>query len=680
MKKPVVSVLIPVYNVEKYLGRCLKSIMKQTLSNIEIICVNDGSTDKSAEILEEYSKKDSRIVIVTKENGGLPSARNAGLDAARGTYVGFVDSDDYIEPRMFEKLVNAARKNSSEVVICGANIFPEKPRADQWLYDTLSPAAGNYKKFDPEVLFERFDTTPFLWRVLIKRELIERDHLRLEEDIVIGEDKAFQCKVYSRAKGISIIPDKLYNYCWYRPGSLMSKQVYGKYVSRVHAHTKLVASIAADLAGQEMKPEKKEDTLKDFTDWSVPFIYDDFIYLPLKDKAALAPKLLEVWKEAGCFKYLRVLAEWKREAFKYISSFKSINAEASAPDISVIVPFDADSVYVEEWIENAVENAGDDIEFIIINNGMSSGNYIKIQKFLYKNPYIRLFNTPKHESYGKSLNTGIDLAAGRYISFMEVSDWYESGKDLSAWLSAAKKTSADICTCTLSLKNLPEDRAYKEIINSGGINPLELDFHDALYKKDFLVKNELAFEDASLMTGYLFFCRALYSKGKVTHFEKPVYVMRNLHHPDWISTGKCEKVLAALEELLDLSLEKKDAALHAKVFSMLNGDLLKRTIVNNTKPYVMPTAQCPEGENSQIKSVIPAFSIISKADLNLLYEAGYTENDHIIDIAFDMVTERQNFLNRGGIDAKTKGSGKTKRQNGRPKKEAQMKTAAVNNE
>ena len=87
MSKPLVSVLIPVYNVEKYLSRCLESILKQTLTQIEIICVNDGSTDGSLEILEKYQKEDSRIIIINKENGGLPSARNAGLDRAKGKYV-----------------------------------------------------------------------------------------------------------------------------------------------------------------------------------------------------------------------------------------------------------------------------------------------------------------------------------------------------------------------------------------------------------------------------------------------------------------------------------------------------------------------------------------------------------------------------------------------------------------
>ena len=102
---PQVSVIIPVYNVEKYLRQCLDSVINQTLEDIEIICVNDGSTDKSREILNEYAYKDSRIVVIHKENGGLASARNEGLKHVTGKYCHFLDSDDYIEKKLYEYAV-----------------------------------------------------------------------------------------------------------------------------------------------------------------------------------------------------------------------------------------------------------------------------------------------------------------------------------------------------------------------------------------------------------------------------------------------------------------------------------------------------------------------------------------------------------------------------------------------
>ena len=98
MQTPLISVIIPVYNVEAYLPRCLDSVIQNTYRNLEIICVDDGSTDGSPEILRDYAQRDARITVITKENGGVSSARNAGLDRATGEFVAFIDSDDFVHP------------------------------------------------------------------------------------------------------------------------------------------------------------------------------------------------------------------------------------------------------------------------------------------------------------------------------------------------------------------------------------------------------------------------------------------------------------------------------------------------------------------------------------------------------------------------------------------------------
>lgn len=104
-EKDKITVIIPVYNVENYLERCLKSILYNTYTNLEIICVNDGSTDNSKKILEDYSKRDKRVVVINKKNAGVSSARNAGIKIATGEYIAFVDSDDWIHEKYFEYLI-----------------------------------------------------------------------------------------------------------------------------------------------------------------------------------------------------------------------------------------------------------------------------------------------------------------------------------------------------------------------------------------------------------------------------------------------------------------------------------------------------------------------------------------------------------------------------------------------
>lgn len=114
MKRKLISIIIPVYKTEQYLKRCVDSVLNQTYQELECILVDDGSPDEAGKICDEYKKKDARIKVIHKENGGLSSARNAGLDIAKGDYIGFVDSDDFIHPQMYEMLVDVLEKQRAE--------------------------------------------------------------------------------------------------------------------------------------------------------------------------------------------------------------------------------------------------------------------------------------------------------------------------------------------------------------------------------------------------------------------------------------------------------------------------------------------------------------------------------------------------------------------------------------
>ena len=122
---PELSIIVPVYKVELYLRRCIDSILAQTFRDFELILIDDGSPDNCGAICDEYAAKDSRIIVIHQENQGVSAARNAGLDIACGTYLGFVDSDDWIEPEMYETMINTAKEKQVDVVVCGINYFEE---------------------------------------------------------------------------------------------------------------------------------------------------------------------------------------------------------------------------------------------------------------------------------------------------------------------------------------------------------------------------------------------------------------------------------------------------------------------------------------------------------------------------------------------------------------------------
>lgn len=193
-------------------------------------------------------------------------------------------------------MYSAAKKNDSDVVICGANIYPEEPHASQWLYDCLSPKSRYYDAFDPDILFKEQDLSPFLWRTLVSRRLIEKKNFRLDEDVQLGEDKAFQNKIYPYANSITVISDKLYNYCWYRPGSLMAENAYADPTLKVEKHVKLIEVMSADINKLPVSADSR--AMKgSFLKWIISFIYNDFIYCTQKQKKNCADRLVQVFED-----------------------------------------------------------------------------------------------------------------------------------------------------------------------------------------------------------------------------------------------------------------------------------------------------------------------------------------------------------------------------------------------
>lgn len=644
MATPIVSVLIPVYNVEEYLEKCIKSVMAQTLNNIEIICVNDGSTDGSLKILEKYKALDKRIKVVNKENGGLPSARNAGLEIARGKYIGFVDSDDYIEPQMYEVLVENARKNHSDVVICGANIFPENPRADQWLYDTLSPWYRHYEEFDSDILFKMIDTTPFLWRTIISKRLIDSHNFRLDENIVLGEDKAFQCMVYPYAKGITVIPDKLYNYYWCRPGSLMAEGVYNNISVKVQKHLKLVVSIANYISTSELSTQNKKKGIKNYLDWCIPFIYSDFISCNYNDKIQISKELMKCFTEVSAMQFWGQWEEWKQKQYKYIKLYEKAEP-CTEKQLSIIIPAEYEEKYMYEALKNIVEIADDEIEFIIVNNGMSHGDYGKLLKLMDKVLSVRLYNTTKHVSYAEILNTGIALATGKYVAFLEPQDWYESKEMVVDWFKYADTEKYDCCI-GMCIKKETTSCNYGQVVHyeKQNVGIWENDFCNVLFRTEFIKENKFLFKEYSVLTGYEFWVRVVLNAESIGFFNKYVYNKRRMWKQDWLKTEKIVQMLEGMESIVQKSIKYNKPFLHGKVYSMLNSDEIKNIIVNGTKMYYMPEGSCPNGENGQIDTLSKLYSIMQCADKNMLQIAGFDGNRGIYDLLYDVISERQKFL------------------------------------
>lgn len=214
----MISVIVPVYKVENYLRQCLDSLAAQTLDDIEIIIVDDGSPDGCPEICDEYAAKDARMKVVHKQNGGLLSARKAGVAASSGDYIGFVDGDDWVEPETFMNMHNAIIKYSPDMVLSdflcdyGDCIEPSDQCFEEGFYDRARLESEIFPKMLFDGRFYRFGVNPNCWSKLVKRELIEKNLSPVDERIRMGEDAAFIYPCMLDSQSITCVKTPTYHY------------------------------------------------------------------------------------------------------------------------------------------------------------------------------------------------------------------------------------------------------------------------------------------------------------------------------------------------------------------------------------------------------------------------------------------------------------------------------------
>lgn len=201
---PIVSVIVPVYNAEKYLHRCVDSILAQTFTDFELLLIDDGSKDNSGKICDEYAAKDSRVRVFHKENGGANSARNHGLDKAKSEWVTFVDSDDLISDNAFELMCSFSKKMNVDAVIANSE-YNGIINGEKWIRLLL----------DCKIRCE-------VWGVLYRRELIQKLECNIPASIVIGEDFLMNLECATKSSSIVLIPDRLYNYTQGQESSLVN--------------------------------------------------------------------------------------------------------------------------------------------------------------------------------------------------------------------------------------------------------------------------------------------------------------------------------------------------------------------------------------------------------------------------------------------------------------------------
>ena len=278
------SIVIPAYNAERYLKDCLDSVTAQTHAPYEVVCVDDGSTDATLNLLEERAARDSRFVVVTKENGGPSSARNAGIRAATGDFICFLDADDALEPRACERITDEIARTGCDCIVFGWSCFPPET-ANEWLRARTNVRDAFYPRFSEELLFDEM-TQPFL-RVAVRRDVLIDNGIAFDEALRVGEDAAFLFALYPRANATKLISDKLYRYRMPHEGSITTTAYDGSATKCVDDLNMLVVVF---------QDWKKAGLLRQHSGKLVHWLVNFFLYTALRQPAPLRDELAYSYK------------------------------------------------------------------------------------------------------------------------------------------------------------------------------------------------------------------------------------------------------------------------------------------------------------------------------------------------------------------------------------------------
>ena len=263
-----ISIIVPVYNVEALLPRCIESIMAQTKKEIEIILVDDGATDGSGAVCDDYAKKDERIRVIHKPNGGLTSAWKAGAKEAKGRYLGFVESDDWIDADMYQKMWESVCQYDSDMAVCGLVFDYEDPSIpkrneisnftkefyDRKELEALFPTLINDGRFFGRML------QPARVTKLYRRELVEKNMVLCKEEVTVGEDLQLTLPVIMDADSMSVVKEFYPYHYWFNQKSMTGKYD-PKYLDKIKVMDRRMKEISAEKAVFDFRPQLTNDFL-----------------------------------------------------------------------------------------------------------------------------------------------------------------------------------------------------------------------------------------------------------------------------------------------------------------------------------------------------------------------------------------------------------------------------------
>ena len=415
--QPKVSVIIPVYNGEKFISECMDSVINQTLKEIEIFVVDDGSKDKTPSILKRYARRDNRIRVITQKNGGAGAARNNALQYVTGKYLSILDADDFFEPNMLETAYKKAEETEADVVVFRCDNFNTETKeyypCTYSIRENLLPETQPFAGTDiPKDAFRLF--VGWAWDKLFRTEYIKKNGFYFQEQRTTN-DLLFVFSAIIKAKRIVTMDDLLAHH---RRGAESLSVTREK---SWHCFYDALIAMRDSLKKWGLY-DRFED---DFINYSAGFSLWHLDTLAMPTKTLLFNKLHSEWlAELGVARYPVEKYYDKQEFYKCdkILRHRVIDEKDGHVKVSVVLPSLNVAPFIRECIESAINQTMRDIEIICVDAGSTDGTLEILEEYARKDSRIRILHSPV-KSYGYQMNMGMDAAQGEYFAILETDDY-----------------------------------------------------------------------------------------------------------------------------------------------------------------------------------------------------------------------------------------------------------------
>lgn len=588
MSLPKVSILVPIFNVEKYLDECLDSVLNQTLSDIEVICINDGSTDGSLKIIKKYAKKDNRVVIIDKKNSGYGDSMNRGLKKASGEYVGIVESDDWVERDTFEKMYALASKNDAEVV--KANFYnyfttPEKKYINgsvAKIVDQRDVGRVVDTTVDRHIMWQQ----PAIWSAIYKNSFLRDNNiLFLPSPGASYQDAGFNFKVWVNAKKVIFTEEAFLHYRQDNENSSINNP--GKVFCITDEYNEIKSYLKKNNKYEDFKDTMFSTKWGGYT-WNIerlaPELAKDFIYSASKEYLADF--------ESGDFVFANFDVNWTRNLNEIMHNPEmAIKRKFAAHQarVSIIVPVYNVESYVSRCLDSLVRQSQDDIEIIVVDDGSTDKSSDITEIYFKSDPRIRIVNQ-HNQGLSAARNTGIFAAHADYVMFCDSDDYYEVDT-VKIMLKAIIDNDVDIVSGSarvvyeqnnFTAQQKHEDNQYFSTklrgvhdISDTVLRKTDVSAWDKIYKRSIIDNSQIRFPAGIYYEDTYFFYTYAWSSSKIYFLPQDVIVYNYIRRDGSIMSETFNKTSRAYDHteivirLFKFMKERNIFQQHSKVFNDL---------------------------------------------------------------------------------------------------------------